>query len=106
MQEGQHPCHFTRPKQLTTTPPACPASYADGMAREATEIQNIQIADGSICHGWPIPIHMIFPRLFTCPTVLTRTFKVEFEVNLVILFHDGHLLTENFPLKLLRSVGT
>uniref|UniRef100_A0A7S3EX03 Vacuolar protein sorting-associated protein 26C n=1 Tax=Haptolina ericina TaxID=156174 RepID=A0A7S3EX03_9EUKA len=81
-------------------------SYADGMAREATEIQNIQIADGSICHGWPIPIHMIFPRLFTCPTVLTRTFKVEFEVNLVILFHDGHLLTENFPLKLLRSVGT
>ncbi|KAL1500475.1 hypothetical protein AB1Y20_013132 [Prymnesium parvum] len=78
-------------------------SYADGMAREATEIQNIQIADGSVCQGWSIPIHMVFPRLFTCPTVLTRTFKVEFEVNLVILFSDGHLLTENFPLKLLRT---
>ena len=74
-------------------------------AREATEIQNIQIADGSVCHGWPIPVHMVFPRLFTCPTVLTRNFKVEFEVNLVILFSDGHLLTENFPLKLLRTAA-
>jgi hypothetical protein len=76
--------------------------YADGMAREATEIQNIQIADGGVCHGWAIPVHMVFPRLFTCPTVSTRHFKVEFEVNLVILFSDGHLLTENFPLKLIR----
>ena len=77
--------------------------YQDGLAREATEIQNIQIADGPVCHGWPIPVHMIFPRLFTCPTVSTRTFKVDFEVNLVILFSDGHLLTENFPLKLYRG---
>jgi len=77
--------------------------YADGLAREATEIQNIQIADGAVCHGWAIPIHMVFPRLFTCPTVSTRSFKVEFEVNLVILFSDGHLLTENFPLKLIRT---
>ena len=52
------------------------------MAREATEIQNIEIADGPICHGWPIPVYMIFPRLFTCPTVSTRNFKVDFEVNL------------------------
>ena len=117
--------------------------YADGMAREATEIQNIQITDGAICHGWPIPIHMIFPRLFTCPTVNTRTFKVrcprgagelptptpyptppspsplplylaqsrpisqvDFEVNLVILFSDGHLLTENFPLMIVRAPPT
>ena len=55
--------------------------YQDGTAREATEIQNIQIADGPICHGWPIPIHMVFPRLFTCPTVSTRTFKVELGVR-------------------------
>ena len=54
----------------------------DGTAREATEIQNIQIADGPICHGWAIPVYMIFPRLFTCPTVATRNFKVDFEVNL------------------------
>ena len=75
----------------------------DGMAREATEIQNIQIADGGVCHGWTIPVHMVFPRLFTCPTAFGKTFKVEFEVNLVVLFHDGHLLTENFPLKIVRT---
>jgi hypothetical protein len=45
---------------------------------------------------------MVFPRLFTCPTVSARGFKVDFEVNLVILFSDGHLLTENFPLKVVR----
>ena len=28
--------------------------------------------------------------------------QVEFEVNLVFLFTDGHLLTENFPVKLVR----
>ena len=77
-------------------------SYQDGLAREATEIQNIQIADGAVCNGWKIPVHMVFPRLFTCPTAVGKTFKVEFEVNLVILFSDGHLLTENFPLKLSR----
>lgn len=80
--------------------------YQDGLAREATEIQNIQVADGPVCYGWPIPVHMVFPRLFTCPTVSTRTFKVDFEVNLVVLFSDGHLLTENFPLKLVRGSGS
>ena len=42
----------------------------------ATEIQNIQIADGDVCRGLPIPIFMIFPRLFTCPTLSTSNFKV------------------------------
>jgi len=45
---------------------------------------------------------MVFPRLFTCPTIATRTFKIEFEVNLVVMFSDGHLVTENFPIKLER----
>lgn len=26
----------------------------------------------------------------------------EFEVNIVVLLHDDHLITENFPLKLCR----
>jgi len=76
---------------------------ANGSVREATEIQNIQIADGDVCHGWAIPIHMVFPRLFTCPTVAAKQFKVDFELNLVMLFTDGHLLTENFPLRLVRA---
>ena len=71
--------------------------------RAATEVQNIQVADGDVCRRWTIPLYMMFPRLFTCPTVSTRTFKVEFEVNLVVLFQDGHLVTENFPVKLYRD---
>jgi len=76
---------------------------ADGFAKEATEIQNIQIADGDICRNLAIPIFMVFPRLFTCPTVAARTFKIEFEVNLVIMLSNGHLITENFPIRLVRT---
>eukprot|EP00033_Pygsuia_biforma_P002785 GCRY01003075.1.p1 GENE.GCRY01003075.1~~GCRY01003075.1.p1 ORF type:complete len:298 (+),score=53.86 GCRY01003075.1:197-1090(+) len=78
-------------------------SCADGYAREATEIQNIQVAEGDVCRKLVLPLYMVFPRLFTCPTLTTKTFKVEFEVNLVILLEDGHLITENFPVKLLRT---
>ncbi|EFA82527.1 vacuolar protein sorting-associated protein 26 family protein [Heterostelium album PN500] len=76
---------------------------ADGYARELTEIQNIQIGDGDMCRGLNIPIWMVFPRLFTCITTAARTFKIEFEVNLVIMLEDGHLITENFPIKLIRN---
>lgn len=76
---------------------------ADGYAKEATEIQNIQMADGDICRNYVIPIYMVFPRLFTCATVAARTFKIEFEINLVVMLEDGHLITENFPVKLVRE---
>lgn len=49
---------------------------AEGYARDATEIQNIQIAEGDVCHGLSIPIYMVFPRLFTCPTLETTNFKI------------------------------
>lgn len=76
---------------------------AEGFARDPTEIQNIQLADGDVCRGLPIPIYMVFPRLFTCPTLTTANFKVEFEVNLVVIFQDDHLVTENFPITLTRE---
>jgi len=69
----------------------------------ATEIQNIQIGEGDVCRGFAIPLYMIFPRLFTCPTLATDNFKVEFEVNVVIVLNTGDLITENFPIKLLRD---
>jgi hypothetical protein len=78
-------------------------TYMEGEAREATEIQNIQIADGNVVRGLGIPIHMIFPRLFTCSTTIAPQFKVEFEVNLIILFADNHMITENFPINLYRG---
>jgi len=46
---------------------------------------------------------MIFPRLFTCPTIASKNFKVEFEINVVVVLHDGYLITENFPIKLIRT---
>lgn len=42
----------------------------------ASEIQTIQIGEGNVCRGLPIPIFMIFPRLFSCPTVCTTNFKI------------------------------
>ena len=35
-----------------------------------------QIAEGDVCRGLRIPIYMIFPRLFTCPTLTTANFKI------------------------------
>ncbi|KAJ8922342.1 hypothetical protein NQ315_004285 [Exocentrus adspersus] len=76
---------------------------AEGYAREATEIQNIQIGDGDVPRNIPIPIYMIFPRLFTCPTLITNNFKIEFEVNIVVVFENDHLITNNFPIILVRE---
>jgi len=75
---------------------------AEGFAKDATEIQNLQIAEGDVCRDMYIPIYMIFPRLFTCPTTETPNFKIEFEINIVIVFKDEHLVTENFPIRTYR----
>ncbi|XP_073995277.1 vacuolar protein sorting-associated protein 26C [Rhodnius prolixus] len=76
---------------------------AEGYARDVTEIQNIQIGEGNVACGIDIPIYMIFPRLFTCPTLITTNFKVEFEVNVVVIFENDHLVSENFPIILTRA---
>ncbi|GFO07993.1 Down syndrome critical region protein 3 homolog [Plakobranchus ocellatus] len=49
---------------------------AEGYAKDATEIQNIQIAEGDVVRNMPIPLYMVFPRLFTCPSLSTNNFKV------------------------------
>ena len=53
----------------------------EGYAKDATEIQTIQIADGNICPKLEIPIYMIMPRLFTCPTLITKNFKIGKSIN-------------------------
>ena len=75
---------------------------SEGYSRDATEIQNIQIGEGDVCRNILIPIHMIFPRLFTCPTLVTNNFKIEFEVNVVVVFEDEYIITENFPILIIR----
>lgn len=76
---------------------------SEGYSRDATEIQNIQIGEGDVCRNILIPIHMIFPRLFTCPTLVTNNFKIEFEVNVVVVFEDEYIITENFPILIIRQ---
>ena len=49
---------------------------AESSAREASEVQNIQIGDGDVCRNVLVPIYMIFPRLFTCPSLSTPAFKI------------------------------
>jgi hypothetical protein len=76
---------------------------ADGYAKEATEIQNIQIVDGDLPRGVEVPIYMVFPRLFTCPSLLaSRTYKIEFQLSIVMMMPDGRLLSKKFPLTLVR----
>lgn len=43
---------------------------------DATEVQNIQIGDGNLLRNVSIPIHMVLPRLFTCPTLITSNFRI------------------------------
>ncbi|CAF2506116.1 unnamed protein product [Rotaria sp. Silwood2] len=75
---------------------------AEGFARDSTEIQNIQIGDGNVARKIAIPIWMLFPRTFTCPTLLTVNFKIEFEISIVLVFEDDRMVSENFPLRLTR----
>ncbi len=77
-------------------------AYAEGVAQEATEVQNLQVGDGDVCRQLVLPLYAVFPRLFTCPTMLSERFKVEFELNLIVLFKDGTLILEQFPLTLYR----
>ena len=53
--------------------------------------------------GLAIPLYMIFPRIFTCPTSVSDSFRVEFEVNVIIVFEDSYMVTENFPIRLFRA---
>ncbi|CAG4960495.1 unnamed protein product [Colias eurytheme] len=77
--------------------------FTEGYSRDATEIQNIQVGEGDVCRARDVPLHMVLPRLFTCPTTAAAHFKIEFELNIAVIFEDDYLVTENFPILLLRS---
>lgn len=78
-------------------------THGEHTSKESTEIQNLQIGDGDVCRELPIPLYMIFPRIFTCPTSISDTFRVEFEANIIVVFEDHYMVTENFPIKLYRE---
>ena len=77
----------------------------DAKQTEATEIQNLQVGAGDVARNLAIPLYMIFPRVFTAPTVVTDAFKVQFEVNVNVAFEGDYTAISNFPLTLYRGVS-
>jgi len=71
-------------------------------ATERTEIQNLQVGEGDVARGLPIPLYALLPRLFTAPTVHRSLFSVEFEVNILVRFERHYLSTLNIPVTLYR----
>ena len=69
---------------------------------DATEVQKLQIVDGNIVKNCFVPIYMHFPRLFTCASLITKNFKIEFELNLIITFEGSFVVKEVFALELAR----
>jgi len=60
----------------------------EGTMKEASEIQNTQLAVGNVAKGLEIPIHVVFPRLFTSPSISTPGFQLDFEVQGSITDHS------------------
>ncbi|GLT45482.1 hypothetical protein SLA2020_193110 [Shorea laevis] len=60
----------------------------DKIVTETSLIQTTQIADGDVCRNMTLPIHVVLPRLLTCPTILAGPFSVEFKVLIVITFQS------------------
>lgn len=56
----------------------------------ATEVQNIQVADGNVVSGLEVPLYMLFPKIYSCPTFVHAFFKIEFQVNLIVIFQNGY----------------
>lgn len=89
----------------------------DRSAREATEIQSVFVAQGDVVRAinadaandskpspTRIPLFTIFPRNFTAPTLLTATYRVEYELNLEVTFVDTPIkVTQNLPIRLWRA---
>lgn len=78
-------------------------SSASKFQQEASEVMRIQIGEGNLCRDMLVPIYMVFPRLHSCPTLKTNMFMIEFEINLIVIFDDGHVVTENFPISIIRD---
>lgn len=68
-----------------------------------SEVQSIELADGNVVRNQVLPIYLIYPRLFTCPTLTDNWgFHIEWEVGIIITFADGVIVSETFPIDLYR----
>lgn len=69
---------------------------------EASEIQNLQVAEGDISRCLELPLHMAFPRHFVCASTRGTAHTVAFEVNLNVRFENGLVVMKNVPIMLIR----
>ena len=65
-------------------------------------MQNIQVADGDCLEDIEIPTYMLFPKPFSCSTAVHSLFKIQFQVNIIVIFANGYQLTENIPINIYR----
>lgn len=76
---------------------------ADSSApKESREVQGWQVCDGDVARGLVIPLCLPLPRAFTCSTTTASNFAIEFQVTILVAFGNDHLVTESFPLVLVR----
>jgi len=47
-------------------------------------------------------MYMLFPKIYSCATCEHAKFKIDFEINLIVIFLNGYQLTENFPIRIYR----
>uniref|UniRef100_A0A2P2I9X0 Down syndrome critical region protein 3-like n=1 Tax=Hirondellea gigas TaxID=1518452 RepID=A0A2P2I9X0_9CRUS len=69
---------------------------------EVSEVQGWQVCDGDVQRGLIIPLCLPLPRAFTCATHTADNFAIGFQVSLVVMFDNDHIVTESFPLVLTR----
>jgi len=71
-------------------------------SKNVSEIQNIEVGSGDVAHLRGIPLYMLLPRLFSCPSLQSTNFCVDFELNVAVVFQNDVVITENFPLTITR----
>eukprot|EP01029_Cantina_marsupialis_P029313 TRINITY_DN780092_c0_g1_i1.p1 TRINITY_DN780092_c0_g1~~TRINITY_DN780092_c0_g1_i1.p1 ORF type:complete len:289 (-),score=68.02 TRINITY_DN780092_c0_g1_i1:160-1026(-) len=69
---------------------------------EESTIQTNEVIHGDVCQDLVVPMHMVLPRLTTCPTTCSSAFSVEFEAEVCVRFVDGIQVSKRFPITLLR----
>mmetsp|Transcript_18260 Transcript_18260/g.59547 ORF Transcript_18260/g.59547 Transcript_18260/m.59547 type:complete len:335 (-) Transcript_18260:70-1074(-) len=50
------------------------------------DIQFTQVADGDVARNVELPIHLVIPRLTTCPSITQRQFSIHFYISVVATF--------------------
>ena len=59
---------------------------------------SLQIAEGDVMRGVSIPIHLVFPRFFVCPTTDNSLFSLGFKISINVIFGNNYTASESFDI--------